>query len=431
MLGKVTDNDVDENRSINRMLINEILSWTNISLAIERVRANKGAPGVDGMTVDELEAHFRRNWKSITDHIKHGTYIPSPVKRVDIPKPDGGTRMLGIPTVQDRTIQQAINQVLMPIFDPTFSEYSYGFRPNRSALDAVRKASEYIAEGKSWVVEIDLAKFFDTVNHDRLMSTLARRIDDKALLKLIRRYLKAGIMADGLVSAREEGVPQGGNLSPLLSLIVLDELDKNLEKRGIAFCRYADDCNLFVSSKMAGERVLEKTTKFIEEKLKLRVNQSKSGTFRPSKCKYLGYTFVGTTGQPRAHAKSLKRLRQKLYPILRTYGRGMSMEVTIKRLTQILRGWMNYYSLDNRKGIYRALDIWIRRHLRKLLWISWKQPKTRESKLLERGLGSYRAWKSSVNGRGAWWNAKALHMLDAFPNAWFAKQGLYSLEKRG
>ena len=182
---------------------------------------------------------------------------------------------------------------------------------------------------------------------------------------------------------------------------------------------------------MAGERVLEKTTKFIEEKLKLRVNQSKSGTFRPSKCKYLGYTFVGTTGQPRAHAKSLKRLRQKLYPILRTYGRGMSIEITIKRLTQILRGWMNYYSLDNRKGIYRVLDIWIRRHLRKLLWISWKQPKTRESKLLERGLGSYRAWKSSVNGRGAWWNAKALHMLDAFPNAWFAKQGLYSLEKRG
>ena len=410
-------------------LIDQILTWHNVKTAIDQVVSNKGAPGIDDMTVDDVELHIRRHWRSITTHIKEGTYIPSPVRRVDIPKPDGGTRMLGIPTVQDRVIQQAIYQVLMPMYDPTFSERSYGFRPCRSALDAIKQASAYIAEGKKYVIEIDIEKFFDRVNHDRLMSTLQQRINDRATLKLIHRYLKAGIMENGLVSPREEGVPQGGNLSPLLSLIVLDELDKNLEKRGLSFCRYADDCNIFVRTRTAGERVLETTVKFLEEKLKLRVNRSKSGIFRPSKCKFLGYTFWGT--HPRASEKSIKRLKMKLRPILRRVGRGMTFKMIVMRLTQILRGWRNYYILDERKSLYANLDIWIRRHLRKLIWVAWKNPKTRESKLRKRGLSPHRAWKSSVNGRGKWWNAGALHMRQAFPLKFFARHKLYSLEKCG
>jgi len=276
--------------------LDQVLSGRNILRATKQVVSNKGAPGIDGMTVDQYEAHHRRHWRSIAEHIRAGSYIPAPVRRVDIPKPNGGTRMLGIPTVQDRVIQQAIAQILVEAYDLHFSNSSYGFRPGRSALEAIEQASRYIKEGKNWVVEMDLEKFFDTVNHDRLMARLAKRIKDKALLKLIGRYLRNGIMQNGLVSTREEGTPQGSNLSPILSLIVLDELDKHLESRGLSFCRYADDCNLFVSSRQAWERVLEKTIKFIEGTLKLRVNRSKSGLFRPSKSKFLGYTFVGTSG---------------------------------------------------------------------------------------------------------------------------------------
>ena len=304
--------------------LDQVLSGRNILRAIKQVVSNKGAPGIDGMTVDQYEAHHRRHWRSIAEHIRAGSYIPAPVRRVDIPKPNGGTRMLGIPTVQDRVIQQAIAQILVEAYDPHFSNSSYGFRPGRSALEAIEQAYRYIKEGKNWVVEMDLEKFFDTVNHDRLMARLAKRIKDKALLKLIGRYLRNGIMQNGLVSPREEGTPQGSNLSPILSLIVLDELDKHLEGRGLSFCRYADDCNLFVSSRQAGERVLEKTIKFIEGTLKLRVNRSKSGLFRPSKSKFLGYTFVGTSGAPRVAKASFARLMYKLRPILRR-GRGRSL----------------------------------------------------------------------------------------------------------
>ena len=276
------------------------------------------------------------------------------------------------------------------------------------------------------MVEMDLEKFFDTVNHDRLMARLAKRIKDKALLKLIGRYLRNGIMQNGLVSPREEGTPQGSNLSPILSLIVLDELDKHLEGRGLSFCRYADDCNLFVSSRQAGERVLEKTIKFIEGTLKLRVNRSKSGLFRPSKSKFLGYTFVGTSGAPRVAKASFARLMYKLRPILRR-GRGRSLLGTIKALTMILRGWRTYYALDDRKEVFERIDIHIRRHLRKLVWRAWKRPKTRERELRRRGLPSEQAWKSSVNGRGPWWNANAPHMLKALPNSVFRRMGLYSL----
>ena len=294
--------------------LDQVLSGRNILRAIKQVVSNKGAPGIDGMTVDQYEAHHRRHWRSIAEHIRAGIYIPAPVRRVDIPKPNGGTRMLGIPTVQDRVIQQAIAQILVEAYDPHFSNSSYGFRPGRSALEAIEQASRYIKEGKNWVVEMDLEKFFDTVNHDRLMARLTKRIKDKALLKLIGRYLRNGIMQNGLVSPREEGTPQGSNLSPILSLIVLDELDKHLESRGLSFCRYADDCNLFVSSRQDGERVLEKTIKFIEGTLKLRVNRSKSGLFRPSKSKFLGYTFVGTSGAPRIAKASFARLMYKLKP---------------------------------------------------------------------------------------------------------------------
>ena len=406
--------------------LKKVLSPINMLEACKRVKANKGAPGVDGMTVDEIDAHLRKHGASIRAHIYEGKYIPSPVRRVDIPKPDGGTRMLGIPTVQDRVIQQAIAQVLTAHFDHTFSEFSYGFREGRNAHQAIEQTQRYIAEGRSWIVEMDLAKFFDTVNHDRLMSVLERNCEDKMLLRLIRRYLRTGIMDNGLVSVREEGTPQGSPLSPILSLIVLDELDKYLEKRGLKFCRYADDCNIYVKSKRAGERVLENTIRFIEETLKLRVNRDKSGVFRPRRAKFLGYTFVGTTGAPMVHPKSFKRLKMKLRDIF-WHGRGGSLFQTIDKLNPLLRGWRQYFKLDTRKGVFKELDVHIRRHLRKLVWIAWKRPKTRERELRRRGLTAERAWKSSVNGRGAWWNANASHMREVFPNAFFRRHGLYSL----
>lgn len=410
------------------LTLEQVLSPGNMLLACDRVIANKGAPGVDGMTVNEIREHLQKHGASICAHIREGCYIPAAVLRVDIPKPDGGTRMLGIPTVQDRVIQQAIAQVLTAHYDPTFSEFSYGFRPGKSAHQAIEQTSRYIAEGRNWIVEMDLAKFFDTVNHDRLMSRLEKDISDKMLLRLIRRYLRTGIMADGLAQPRREGTPQGSPLSPILSLIVLDELDKYLDKRGLKYCRYADDCNIYVKSRTAGERVLANTIKFIEETLKLRVNRDKSGVFRPSKSKFLGYTFVGTTGAPRVHKKSFKRLNAKLKDIL-FRARGTSLFQTIRRLNMTLRGWRQYFRLDARKQIFEALDIHIRRHLRKLIWIAWKKPRKREAELHRRGLSVERAWKSSVNGRGAWWNANALHMREAFPNLFFERIGLYSLAK--
>lgn len=406
--------------------LEDVLAPGNMLRAYERVVSNKGKPGVDGMTVDELRAHITKHSASIKAHIRAGTYIPAPVKRRDIPKANGGTRMLGIPTVQDRWIQQSIAQVLTAYFDPSFSEFSYGFREGRSAHQAIEQTQRYIAEGNKFIVEMDLAKFFDTVNHDRLMSHLEKHIHDRMLLKLIRRYLRTGIMDDGLVEEREEGTPQGSPLSPILSLIVLDELDKYLEKRGIKFVRYADDCNLFVKTKVAGERALANTVKFIEEVLKLRVNRDKSGVFRPNRAKFLGYTFVGTNGKPKVHSKSFERLKLKLRKIFYR-ARGKSLVAVIGELTEVLRGWRNYFKLDTRKDVFRQLDTHIRRHLRKLVWIAWKRPKTREIQLRRRGLSPHQAWKSAWNGRGAWWNAGQSHMNLAFPNWVFRKHGLYEL----
>lgn len=408
--------------------LDEVLSPENMQLACRRVMTNKGAAGVDGMSVKQLPAHFAKHGASIFAHIREGIYIPAAVKRVDIPKPNGGTRMLGIPTAQDRVIQQAIAQVLTKHFDPTFSEFSYGFRPGKSAHQAVAQAQRYIAEGCKFVVEMDLAKFFDSVNHDRLMTKLEKHIEDRMLLRLIRRYLRTGIMSEGVVQIRDEGTPQGSPLSPILSLIVLDELDKYLEKRGLKFTRYADDNNVYVRSERAGKRVLENLITFIEGTLKLRVNRDKSGVFRPNRAKFLGYTFVGTTGAPRAHPKSFTRLRDKLKDIFHR-ARGTSLKATIAKLNPVLRGWRQYFRLDERKGIFKELDVHINRHLRKLIWIAWKKPETRERNLARRGLPLLVAWKSSVNGRGAWWNAGARHMRYAFNNDFFSKMGLYSVLK--
>ncbi len=399
----------------------------NIEEAARKVISNKGSAGIDGTTVDELWPFLEKYGSSINQKLENGTYIPSPVRRKDIPKPNGKKRMLGIPTVLDRTIQQALVMTLQEIFEPQFSENSFGFRPYRSAHDAVKQARQYVADGFRWVVELDLESFFDRVNHDKLMGILAKVIDDKVVLKLIRRYLNAGIMEDGLVKPRTEGVPQGGPLSPLLSNIMLTELDRELEKRGLRFCRYADDCNIYVRSRTAAERVLRHVTRFIEEELKLRVNRDKSGTFRPCDSVYLGYTFSKSSySRVVAAKKSVQRLKDKLRKIF-FRARGTSLKATVERLTPVLRGWRNYYRLDDRKTFYQALDEWIRHHLRALIWIAWKRPKTRYKNLVKRLHDEERARVSAGNGRGAWWNAHAKHMHDAYPNATFSRMGLFEL----
>jgi RNA-directed DNA polymerase len=398
-------------------------------LALKQVERNKGAAGVDNMTVEQLRAYLREHWLRIKEELLAGNYQPLPVRKVEIPKLGGtGMRMLGIPTVVDRLIQQALQQVLSPLFEPSFSESSYGFRRQRSAQQAVLKAREYVRAGRRWVVDIDLEKFFDRVNHDVLMSRLARRIKDKRVLRLIRRYLQAGIMSNGLATVRREGTPQGGPLSPLLSNILLDELDKELERRGHKFCRYADDSNIYVQSRSAGVRVMKSISRFLERRLRLQVNAEKSAVARPWERKFLGYSLTWhREARLRVAAVSVQRLKAKLREIFRR-GRGRNLGKLIEaELTPLLRGWMNYFRLAEVKGVFDELDSWIRRKLRCLIWRQWKRPFARAKGLMRRGLKETQAWESATNGRGPWWNAGASHLNAAFPKSYFDRCGLLSL----
>ena len=428
-MSSVTATREDSGAEAIEQLLAAVVERKNMWLALKQVERNSGAAGVDNMTVAQLRDYLREHWPRIREELLAGSYQPQPVRKVEIPKPSGkGMRMLGIPTVVDRLIQQALHQVLSPLFEPHFSESSYGFRPQRSAHQAVLKARQYVREGRRWVVDIDLEKFFDRVNHDVLMSRLARRIKDKRVLRLIRRYLQAGMMSNGLTTVRREGTPQGGPLSPLLSNILLDELDKELERRGHKFCRYADDCNVYVQSRSAGERVLKSLTKFLERRLRLKVNAEKSAVARPWERKFLGYSFTRhREARLKVAATSVQRLKEKLREIFRR-GRGRNLSKLIEEeLTPLLRGWLNYFRLAEVKGIFDELDSWIRRKLRNLIWRKWKRPFTRMKQLMQRGLPKLQALKSATNGRGPWWNAGAAHMHAAFPKSYFDRCGLLSL----
>jgi RNA-directed DNA polymerase len=410
-------------------LIERVVERGNMMRAYEQVMRNKGAAGIDTMTVEKLLPYLQENWAGIKERLLEGEYYPQPVRKVEIPKPDGGVRQLGIPTVLDRLIQQAVHQVLEPVFDPTFSESSYGFRKGRKAQDAILRARQYQEEGKAWVVDLDLAKFFDELNHDLVMARVMRRIDDKPVQKLVRRYLQAGVLDGGLVNPREKGAPQGGPLSPLLSNIMLDDLDKELEKRGHSFCRYADDCNIYVASEKAGQRVMESIIRFVEEDLKLKVNRDKSAVAKPSTRKFLGYSFLRHKEEVRIRIspKSVEKLRGKLKSLFRM-GRGRNIgRLITEELNPVLRGWGNYFILTEVTGVIEDLDGWVRRRLRLHMWKQWKRGWTRRRRLMERGLDEPRASKSTFNGRGSWWNSGASHMNEAFPKSYFDHRGLVSM----
>ncbi|WP_244857143.1 group II intron reverse transcriptase/maturase [Aromatoleum bremense] len=383
-------------------LMEAVCERGNLWLAYERVIRNKGAAGVDGIGVAEFKAHLQQHWPTIRARLLAGTYIPQAVRRVDIPKPQGGVRTLGIPTLTDRLIQQALHQVLSPIFEADFSESSYGFRPGRNAHQAVQAARQYVAEGRRIVVDMALEKFFDRVNHDILMVRLAKKIGDGRVLKLIRRYLEAGMMAEGVVSPRTQGTPQGGPLSPLLSNILLTELDRELERRGHAFCRYADDCNIYVRSHAAGERILTSISRFLSERLKLTVSEAKSAVARPWERKFLGYS-VSWHKAPklRIAPSSLQRLQDKVREVLKGAG-GRSVGGTIDELNPVLRGWAAYFKLTETKTPLETLDGWLRRKLRCILWRQWKRPYTRAKNLMKAGLKEERAFRSAFNQRGPW-----------------------------
>jgi RNA-directed DNA polymerase len=408
-------------------LMEAVCERGNLWLAYERVLKNKGAAGVDGIGVTEFKGHLQRHWPTIKAKLLAGEYIPSPVRRVDIPKPQGGVRTLGIPTLTDRLIQQALHQVLSPIFEPTFSASSYGFRLGRNAHQAVQAAQRYVAEGRRVVVDLDLETFFDRVNHDLLIGKLSQRIDDRRVLRLIRRYLEAGMMAEGVLSPRTEGTPQGGPLSPLLSNILLTDLDRELERRGHAFCRYADDCNIYVRSQQAGERVLASLSRFLTRRLKLKVNAAKSAVAPPWERKFLGYSLTRHKAPRRRIAPSSRqRLEQRIREILRG-ARGRSLTRAIQELNPVLRGWSAYFKLTETRRMLEELDGWIRHKLRCILWRQWKRPYTRARNLMKAGLAEARAWRSATNGRGPWWNSGQSHMNQAFPKSYFDRLGLVSL----
>lgn len=408
-----------------------IAAAENLRLAMRRVRANRGSPGVDGMSVEQLPAYLDSHGPQLREMLLAGTYQPQPVKRVAIPKRSGGTRELGIPTVVDRLVQQAILQVLTAHYDPTFSPHSYGFRPGKNAHQALEQARTYVAEGKEWVVDLDLERFFDRVNHDMLMGRLAKRITDKGLLRLIRGYLEAGVLVHGVVQEREEGTPQGGPLSPLLANILLDDLDWELERRGHNFCRYADDCNIYVHSQRAGERVMASVTHYLERKLKLRVNREKSGVDRAAKRKFLGLRVIGREEKARLSIapESRARVKKELRRITKR-NRGVSLRQVLTELGRYTDGWVGYYWVARTPSVFRELDQWLRRRLRCYQWKQWKWPRTRAKGLLAAGVGRYLAWGTAYGDRGYWCVAGSPAMTQALPNAALQRLGFHSLLER-
>jgi RNA-directed DNA polymerase len=416
--------------STNR-LMEEVCERANLKEAVRRVQANKGSPGVDGMTVDDLTGYLTQHWPTIRDHLLKGTYEPQPVRRVEIPKPDGGVRKLGIPTALDRFLQQAVMLVLQRQWDRTFSDYSYGFRPGRSAHQAVAQAQRYIADGYGWVVDLDLEKFFDRVNHDKLMGQVAKRVEDKRLLKLIRAFLNAGVMENGLVSPSVEGTPQGGPLSPLLSNLVLDELDRELERRGHRFVRYADDSNIYVRSERAGQRVMESVTRFITQQLKLKVNETKSAVAQPQDRKFLGFSFTAGREVKRTIApKALDRFKARVREITRR-AKGVSIETTIEELAPYMRGWRNYFGFCETPEALVNLTRWVRLRLRAALWRQWKTPRRRRAALIALGVSARLASNTASSGRGPWYLARSKALSVGLTNAYFRSLGLPSLTEEG
>jgi RNA-directed DNA polymerase len=421
-----TVNDPESPASTNR-LMEEVCERENLKEALRRVKANKGSSGVDGMTVGGITDYLKQHWPAIREQLLNGTYEPRPVRRVEIPKPDGGVRKLGIPTVLDRFIQQAVMQVLQRQWDPTFSASSYGFRPGRSAQQAVAQAQKHIAEGHGWCVDFDLEKFFDRVNHDKLMGQVAKRVEDKRLLKLIRAFLNAGVMENGLVSPSVEGTPQGGPLSPLLSNLVLDELDRELERRGHRFVRYADDCNVYVRSERAGQRVMESVTQFITQKLRLKVNEAKSAVARPQERKFLGFSFSAGPEVKRVIApKALDRFKRRVREITRR-AKGVSMRTTIEELAPYMRGWRGYFGFCETPEVLLSLTRWVRLRLRAAMWRQWKTPRRRREALIELGVRSRLASNTAGSGLGPWYLAKAKALSVGLSNAYFKSLGLPSL----
>lgn len=419
---------VEPSREVQDGLLEKILEGDNLRRALKRVKQNGGAPGIDGMTVETLPVHLKDNWVTVKNQLQAGTYRPKPVKRVEIPKPEGGVRLLGIPTVTDRFLQQAILQILTPIFDPNFSANSFGFRPGKRAHDAVKKAQSYIQEGNRYVVDMDLEKFFDHVNHDILMSRIARKVEDKRVLRLIRQYLNTGVMENGVVTGVTEGTPQGGPLSPLLANILLDDLDKELERRGHRFVRYADDGNIFVRSKRAGERVMNSVVLFVEGKLKLKVNREKSAVDRPWKRKFLGFSYLSDVKATiRLAPKTLERVKEQ---IRRTTSRtrSVSMETRIAELNRYLIGWIGYFHIASAKTHCVMLDKWIRSRLRMCLWKQWKRSKTRLRNLRALNVPEWAAKLMAASRRGPW--QMAHNMNNALDISYWERQGLKSLTNR-
>ena len=422
----------ENHKEPNTELCRRMLSLQNLEKAINAVKRNKGSAGVDGVKVDEIESYMHQNWKHIEEQILARTYKPQPVKRVEIPKDNGGVRLLGVPCVIDRVIQQAMVQVLTPVFEPTFSDYSYGFRPNRSAEDAVRKAQEYMAEGYKHVVDLDLSKFFDRVNHDYLMTLVDNTLKDKDIRRLIFVYLKSGIMCDGCLIPSEEGTPQGGPLSPMLSNIYLTPYDKELERRGHKFVRYADDCNIFTKSKYACNRVKESVIRFLEGKMKLKVNTEKTEARRVEGSSFLGFTFttrVSTVGLGDCRPKDMKlrKFEDKIREIT-SRRRGVAFSAVVQELNAYIRGWINYYARSNIHSYIKEKAAWIRRRLRQYLWKQWKTPSNRRDKLQELGIPKWRLDKINCYSSCRWYKISSILSPYITNNTLFNKFNLVDIE---